>query len=115
MKFFLTRYLFPYLKMMAVLAILLIIVVAALDGWPVLVGSVVFALFALGMIPYWINEDYQMAKRYVMTARAAYLKGELTKDDYLNVAMRFASDIGGVPDFVCEWAKKYAVKKLANL
>lgn len=101
MKAIISRYVVPYLMIMALVVSVLGMAVFYLEGWPVYLTVIASLALAVGTIPYFIYQDYRTVMKYVNNARQAHKDGNL-RENVFETAGVFASEVSGVPSFIVD-------------
>lgn len=113
MKAIISRYLVPYLMVMALAISVMAMAVFYMDGWPVYVTLVAFLFLGVATIPYMIYCDYRTVMKYVNNAREAHKTGHL-RENVFETAGVFASEVSGVPSFIVDPIIKKVNATLSN-
>jgi hypothetical protein len=101
MKAIISRYVVPYLMIMALAISVMGMAVFYLEGWPVYLTFAAFMGFAVGTIPFLIYQDYRTVMKYVNNAKEAHKAGTL-RENVFETAGVFASELSGVPSFIID-------------
>lgn len=101
MKVIISRYLVPYLMIMALTVSVLSMAVFYLEGFLVYLTVMASLAIAVGTIPCFIYMDYRTVMKYVNNARQAHKEGTL-RENVFETAGVFASEVSGVPSFIVD-------------